>query len=125
MAEGTLPHVVVAKPTARSDDGAPLLAFPKLLVGRTKRQQLTLRNEGVLPATVSVSQLTSPGPFSCVLCDQSVSLPSMGEQSVDVVFKPVDAGQVESTINISVHHNNFEVYPLVLRGEGNTQQIAF
>ena len=47
----------------------------------------------MLPATVSVSQLSQPGPFSCVLCGQSVQLPSMGEQTVDVVFKPLAAGE--------------------------------
>ena len=125
MAEGTLPHVVVAKPSARNDEGAPQLTFPRLLVGRSARQQLTLINEGVLPATVSVSQLTVAGPFSCVLCGQSISLPPMGEQSVDVVFKPLVEGNVESTINISVHHNDFEVYPLALKAEGHVQEVAF
>ena len=124
MAEGTLPHVVI-KPMSRNEEGMPQLNFPKLLVGRSARQQLTLKNEGVLPATVSVSQPTVPGPFSCLLCGQSVSLPSMGEQTVDVVFKPLAAGLVESVINISVHHNDFENFPLTLKAEGHMQQVAF
>ena len=57
------------------------LSDPKLLVGRTHRQKISLRNEGVLPATFSVSQPSVPGSFACVLCGQSISLPAMAEQT--------------------------------------------
>ena len=125
MAEGTLPHVTVLAPTARTDEGLPVLAFPKLLVGRTHRLPLTLRNEGVLPATVSISQLVTPGPFSCNACGQSISMPAMGEETVEIIFKPVAAGEVASSINLTVHQNDFEDVALQLRGEGNLQQVAF
>ena len=125
MAEGTLPHVSVVAPMARTDEGLPVLHFPKLLVGRTHRLPLTLRNEGVLPATVSLSQLLAPGPFSCAGLGQSLSLPAMGEETIDVVFKPVAAGEVASSINVSVHQNDFEDVAVQLKAVGEEKAVAF
>ena len=51
VGEGTLPHVSVTKPSARNEAGVPLLQFPRLLLERSAKQPLVLRNEGILPAT--------------------------------------------------------------------------
>ena len=55
VGEGTLPHVSIEKPAARSEAGVPMLQFPRLLLERSAKQPLVLRNEGILPATVRVT----------------------------------------------------------------------
>lgn len=130
LAEGTLPHVTIVAPSARLVEGAPLLSFPKLLVGRTSRLPLTLHNEGVLPATVSVSKVISESDggcmaFSCIACGQSIMLPPGTSQTIDVLFKPTTDGERTAAISLSVQQNPFEDVTIALRAQGAIQQVAF
>lgn len=87
LSEGTLPHVELLSPKERTDEGLPLLSFPRLLVGRTASLPLVLRNEGILPATLELSRLRAEEGFSCLAAGRSVTLEPMSELPLDVVFR--------------------------------------
>ncbi|KAL1499824.1 hypothetical protein AB1Y20_012509 [Prymnesium parvum] len=132
LAEGTLPHVTVVQPTARTEQGAPILQFPRLLAGRTAMVPLVLRNEGVLPATVNVTQVldlissnSSPNPFSSLACGQSITIESMAEQSIEVCFKPSVADAFDAKIKLAVLKNSFEDICVCLKATSYAQQVAF
>ena len=95
IGEGTLPHVSVVQPTAKTGDGLPLLAYPRLLVGRSAKLPVLLKNEGILPCTVNVTAIVDAAAprsktFSCLACGQSITLQPGASQSLDVAFKPSD-----------------------------------
>lgn len=53
VGEGTLPRVTIRAPATRNDKGQAKVAFPKQLVGRSPAtSELTIVNEGILPAKV-------------------------------------------------------------------------
>ena len=93
MAEGTLPHVVGrqadrAHRGGRADDPLPAPAR------RAHRaQQLTLATRACCPRPSPSRSLGALALLVRALCGQSISLPSMGEQTVDVVFRPLAEGE--------------------------------
>jgi len=52
--DGTLPHVTVEEPAALDERGAPLVKFPRLLLGKRLTRPITLRNNGIIPAVCRV-----------------------------------------------------------------------
>ena len=135
VGEGTLPHVLVAQPAARTDDGLPVIAFPKLLVGRSKTLPLQLVNEGILPASVRLALSGAPA-FSCSLVGQAITIDPKSSQTIDVKFepRPIDAKEaedggaappVEAKISLTVAHNAFEDNTIVLNGSAYAQDVAF
>eukprot|EP00966_Prymnesium_polylepis_P033275 773915-Prymnesium_polylepis.1 len=133
LAEGTLPHVSIMQPTTRTEEGVPILQFPRLLVGRTTKLPLLLRNEGILPATVNVSTIldaeggggVAGSPFSCLACGQSITLDSMAEQAMELTFKPSAAGAFDAQIQLAVLKNTFEDSAILIKAVAYEQQVAF
>ena len=135
VGEGTLPHVLVAQPAARTEDGLPVIAFPKLLVGRSKTLPAQLVNEGILPASVRLALSGAPA-FSCSLVGQAITIDPKSSQTIDVKFepRPIDAKEaedggaappVEAKISLTVAHNAFEDNTIVLNGSAYAQDVAF
>ncbi|XP_056622256.1 hydrocephalus-inducing protein homolog isoform X2 [Triplophysa dalaica] len=54
MGEGNLPCVTVLRPVQRTNRGHPVLQFKRLLVGRSQSLPIVIRNNGTLPAQVSI-----------------------------------------------------------------------
>jgi len=59
--DGTLPRVSILEPKQRNYKGQALLAFKRLLKGKTQTQQIMIKNEGILPANVRFGRL-APWP---------------------------------------------------------------
>jgi len=124
LGEGTLPHLTVQAPTAKTDRGQPLLQFTRLLVGRTKRMPVQLHNGGILAATVTVS-MAGDDALVCSASGQRLTLEPKDTQVAYVTFKPVAAGEVEAAVHLSVANNAFEETAILVRGEAFVQDVAF
>lgn len=46
--EGTVPRLTVVQPSARTDDGQPLIQFPRLFCGKSRSLSVVLRNDGMM-----------------------------------------------------------------------------
>ena len=57
--EGTLPHVSVETPEKLNEEGHPVMEFPRLLLGKTHTLPITLRNNGIIPATARLEMAPS------------------------------------------------------------------
>ena len=123
VGEGTLPHVSIEKPAARSEAGVPLLQFPRLLLERSAKQPLVLRNEGILPATVRVT-LPRGTPFSCSASGQLIAIEPHSSHTLDVAFTAGVPGEALATLNLSVLKNAFEDQTVELRGLAYAQDVA-
>ena len=124
VGEGTLPHVNIMQPTLRSEvSGAPLLQFPKLLLERSAKLPLLLRNEGILPATVRVT-MPKGTPFSCPGSGHLISLEPRSSHTLEVHFAPKAAGDAEASMSLSVLKNSFEDQTVELKGLGYAQDVA-
>ncbi|KAJ8247379.1 hypothetical protein GJAV_G00245710 [Gymnothorax javanicus] len=141
--EGNLPCVSVLRPALRDQQGVPLLQFPRLLAGRTSTLPLVLRNDGPMPAQVSVHLLDKMGVFTlraspntfCTSMDSSVLLSDDGtdrqvahmaslvlvtgqQAEFDVEFRPTSAQIFQSTMDLRVTDNQYEETVVQLAGEG-------
>lgn len=57
--EGTLPHVTVESPETLSEEGHPVMHFPRVLLGKAHTLPVTLRNNGIIPATARLEMAPS------------------------------------------------------------------
>lgn len=55
--EGTLPTLLLEKPSELGEDGTPILRFKKTRIGKTQLLPITLKNEGAVSATVRFDQI--------------------------------------------------------------------
>lgn len=58
VGEGTLPRVTVVRPTLYNQHGNPLLLFKRLLFGHSEKLPLILKNNGTIPAQVTLEGST-------------------------------------------------------------------
>ena len=123
VGEGTLPHVSVTKPSARNEAGVPLLQFPRLLLERSAKQPLVLRNEGILPATVRVT-VPRGTPFSCSASGQLIAIEPQSSYTLDVGFTAGAPGEQTATLALAVLKNAFEDQTVELRGLAYAQDVA-
>lgn len=70
--EGALPTLKVEKPKEFLDERTILLKFPRTRVGKTNTQQITLKNDGSIPATAKFDLI--PNNSFRFLDNASVSL---------------------------------------------------
>ncbi|KAI9203105.1 uncharacterized protein BJ171DRAFT_600257 [Polychytrium aggregatum] len=124
--EGSLPRVVIEKPTTKSKLGAPLLKFRRILVGASQSQSILVRNEGILPATIKFEW----GPkdssdFECGSVNKTHTLRPQEMRSFELLFTPRSIRKVESDIRIRVIDNNFEDIVVQLAGEGYMDDLTF
>ena len=82
---GALITSTASTPAARSEAGVPMLQFPRLLLERSAKQPLVLRNEGILPATVRVT-MPRGTPFSCSASGQLIAIEPHSTHTLDVAL---------------------------------------
>jgi hydrocephalus-inducing protein len=121
--EGTLPTLLLSKPTELTEEGLPLLKFKKTRLGKTTTRTIVLHNEGSVPATVKFDpithqDLTFEGLMSCAILPKSY-------HSFDMLFKPRNTEPIEYTMEFETLHNPFECHKVVIQGEGYQENITF
>lgn len=124
--EGTLPRVVVEKPTLRSKTGLPLLKFKRLLVGTSQSLPIVLKNEGIIPAKVKLDwSMKEFDEFECNGINTYHTLRPQESCNIDVKCKANSVSIFEGEMKIRVIDNSFEDTIIQLSGEGYLDEITF
>ena len=100
-----------------------MLQFPRLLLERSAKQPLELRNEGILPATVRVS-VPRGTPFSCSASGQLIAIEPQSSYTLDVGFTAGAPGEQTATLSLAVLKNAFEDQTVELRGLAYAHDVA-
>ena len=135
--DGTLPRVSILEPKQRNDKGQALLAFKRLLLGKTQTMSIMVKNEGILPANVRFGRLApwpgepaEGGPanpvdsFSFSGRGAELLLQAKEEKMYDVTFMPKEAGKLRAGISMVVANNEFESNMMELAGEAFMQDVS-
>jgi len=115
---GTLPCIAFDQPTDFSADGNLLVNFSKVLVKRTAKRQLVLRNDGVMPTTC-LFDIIGDDDFIFPAKGTSLTVNPGKKESVCVNFSPKEVigdGSKKAVIKVSVLNNPFDQYALQLVG---------
>ena len=121
--EGTLPTLLLTKPTALSDDGLPLLKFNKTRLNKKTTGTITLHNEGSVPATVKFKPITHDNlEFKG---EMSATLQPKEYYSCDIDFIPTKVEPIRYVMEFETLHNPFERHKVVIQGEGYQEIVTF
>ncbi|XP_072135349.1 hydrocephalus-inducing protein homolog isoform X2 [Mobula birostris] len=149
VGEGNLPRINILRPLLRNKIGNPLLIYSRLLLGQTEKLPVVLKNDGTLPAQVSINLSDDNGVFSlkqCIgtkclypkeshtkeedpsrvreSCMLTISLNSGEEAMFDVAFKPTLARRLEGALYLTVFNNQYEDIIIHLVGEGYQDDVT-
>ena len=119
---GTLPCVNVSMPNTNNAGGDLLMAFGSVEHGKTKKLQIHVSNDGVVPCTVLFSMGdNSLNCFEFSKANGSETMEPGESRQLHVVFRPnskllESKEDISTTIKMSVMHNNFESETLLLSG---------
>ena len=119
LGSSTLPTIAVDSPLTRQPDGALLLDFGKVHVGKRLFLTFSLRNAGVMPAVCLFDMTGDMSSFSFQYRGASAMIAPYSSERVSVAFCPRlsdKRGAFESTIRVSVLHNPFDHYTFKLKG---------
>jgi|JI6StandDraft_1071083.scaffolds.fasta_scaffold04855_11 hydrocephalus-inducing protein len=112
--EGALPTIKLEKPKEYFDERTVLVKFSKTRVGKATSQQICLKNDGVIPATV---KWDLPANDSFRFLDSiNATLNPKGYATFNVEFKPKDVGAKNWDISAQTLLNQFEVTRFKIQG---------
>eukprot|EP00931_Biecheleriopsis_adriatica_P045665 TRINITY_DN2614_c0_g1_i1.p1 TRINITY_DN2614_c0_g1~~TRINITY_DN2614_c0_g1_i1.p1 ORF type:complete len:5069 (-),score=1280.39 TRINITY_DN2614_c0_g1_i1:105-14627(-) len=120
--DGAVPSVSLQGPRIFGDEGGEL-AMGKLALGKSYEVKMTLRNDGLLSATVRVEH--TPSPHFTVACPSGVSLSKGEQRTFQVRFHPRTVGKVQTDLNIRTLGNPFEDVKIQLEGEGYSNEVCW
>nr|KAJ3422703.1 hypothetical protein HK105_006819 [Polyrhizophydium stewartii] len=124
--EGTLPRVVVDRPTLKSKSGLPLLKFKRLLVGSSQTLPLVLRNDGIIQAKFKLEWAVKDNDdIDCPLVNIYHSLRPQEVRTVDIKCRPSAVRRLEGELRLKVLDNSFEDSSIQVFGEGYIDDITF
>ena len=109
---GTLPCIAIDQPTERSADGSLALTFGKVHINRTCKRRLTIRNDGVMPATC-LFEMDGSKDFTFPYSSSSLTIEPAGKKDMMVTFSPLKVGEDPSRsgkIKVTVLNNQFDQY---------------
>ncbi|XP_078257666.1 hydrocephalus-inducing protein homolog [Rhinoraja longicauda] len=149
VGEGNLPRINILRPLLRNKIGNPLLIFSRLLLGQTEKLPIVFKNDGTLPAQVSINLSDDHGVFSlkqCIgtvclypkdhyikekdpnrvkeSCMLTINLNSGEEATFDVEFQPTMTRRLEGALYLTVFNNQYEDIIIHLVGEGYQDDIT-
>ncbi|XP_004431871.1 PREDICTED: hydrocephalus-inducing protein homolog [Ceratotherium simum simum] len=146
VGEGTLPRVTVVRPVLHNQYGNPFLLFKRLLLGRSEKLPLILKNSGTIPAQLHVDLRDQLGVFSLkgrpttsyiYIIEEnkphakakkahtaSLVVPPGDTAEFDVFFHSQKVGRMTGTIRLSVINNQYEETVIHMVGEGYEDDIT-
>ena len=120
---GTLPCIAFDQPSELTAEGSLLIDFGRLLVDRSSRRKLVVRNDGVMPATCLFDlEGNETGAFMFPAKGTSLTVNPAQKEEVWVSFSPKqppaagDDGARKATVKVSVLNNQFDAYRIDLTG---------
>jgi len=142
--EGTLPRVTITQPSLRNANGQAKVQFNRLLVGKVQTVPFSIKNEGIMPATVRFGQRIGewPAPENqkdwkegprCFQFDgrgAELLMQPKEEKHYSVTFRPKSVGEdgtaaFAGALEMIVHSNEFERNLIELQGTAFTQDVSF
>ena len=105
--EGTLPTLQVSKPEEAETDGTPILKFRKTRVGKDTYQQIVLKNEGQVPATVRFDAITNEA-FVFEGTSMNHTIMPKANHAFDFKFSPKKNGIEKIMLTFQTQNNSFE-----------------
>merc|ERR1719409_1995008 len=99
------------------------MKFGKLRVGQTHSTEITLRNNGIIPATLRCDMAASP--HFTAACAKSVHLEPKATQRVPIRFHPQAEGDFATSVHLYTLNNMFEDAKIELSGHGVVEKIAW
>ncbi|XP_067276661.1 hydrocephalus-inducing protein homolog isoform X2 [Pseudorasbora parva] len=142
MGEGNLPCISVLRPVQRTNRGQPVLQFKRLLVGRGQTLPFVIKNNGNVPAQVSIvlqyhlevfTLKAAPGTVCRLASSHIESNPGKEAQPAHVAslilmtgqqaefqvgFHPKVAQKFEASMKLMVKDNQYDQTVVQLVGEG-------
>jgi hydrocephalus-inducing protein len=115
---GTLPCIAFDQPTEFTASGDLLVKFGRVLVNRSNRKKLVIRNDGVMPATC-LFDMVGDDDFVFPAKGTSLTVGPGCKEEVTVSFSPkmvLGDGNRKGTIKVSVLNNQFDSYRVQLAG---------
>ena len=97
--------------------------MPKTRVGKASTQQISLKNDGSIPATAKF-ELTPSDNFR-FLDNTSVSLNPKTYSTFSIEFKPLEVGNKNWDISATTLLNQFETMRFKIQGEAYFEDILF
>eukprot|EP01038_Epipyxis_sp_PR26KG_P004323 gene4323-6124_t len=113
---GTLPCISFDKPTERSSTGQLLVNFDTVLLNRSSKKSIVIRNDGVMPATC-LFDISGDNDFIFSAKGASVTVNPGEKQEVFVSFSPkqvYENGKRSALIKTTVLNNQFDQYQILL-----------
>ncbi|RKO94829.1 hypothetical protein BDK51DRAFT_29881 [Blyttiomyces helicus] len=124
--EGTLPRVLIEKPSLKLKSGVSLLKFRRLLVGTSQTLPIALKNEGIIPAKVKLEWLyRETEDIECSQTNVYLSLKPQEMRAIEIVCRPSAVRRVEAELKVRVIDNNFEDAIVQITGEGYLDDLTF
>ena len=121
--EGTLPTLLLTKPTELSEEGLPLLKLKKTRVGKKTKGTITIHNEGAVPATVKFKPIKHDNlEFKG---EASATLEPKEYYSCDIEFIPTDTEPVRYQMEFETLHNPYECHKVIIQAEGFQESVIF
>ena len=118
-----MPSVQLDGPRLFGDNGGEF-SFGKLRVGASHAVEFTLKNDGIIPATVRY-EAQSTSPHFSVLCPRSLPLEPKARHTFQVKFHPQEQGELSFPVRISTLHNPYEDARIAFQGEGYSDAVAW
>mmetsp|Transcript_2050 Transcript_2050/g.4151 ORF Transcript_2050/g.4151 Transcript_2050/m.4151 type:complete len:2040 (-) Transcript_2050:7-6126(-) len=122
--EGTLPCLTIVEPSTLSDNAKFTVDHGRTQVGKTKSKQISIRNDGIVPATVRYDMALHDS-FSFPLRNSSLTLRSKEVHTTTISFCPQTEGDHSCELFLRVLHNEFELSRFHLCGVGYQEDITF
>lgn len=121
--EGTLPTLLLTKPTELSEEGLPLLKLKKTRIGKRTTGTITLHNEGAVPATVKFKPITNENlEFKG---EMSRTLEPKEYYSCDIEFVPTKPEPIKYQMEFETLHNPYECHKVIIQAEGYQETVTF
>ena len=121
--EGTLPTLILTKPTELTEEGLPLLKLKKTRIGKKTKGTITIHNEGAVPATVKFKAINHDNlEFKG---EPSATLEPKEYYSSDIEFTPTKAETVTYQMEFETLHNPFECHKVIIQAEGYQESVSF
>ena len=128
--EGTLPTLALSLPgsgqgSTLSENGEPMLKFPRLRLGKEKEMSLVVRNDGSVPARGRLEMSNCSGFFLEGAPAGVFELAPKRTLGARLVFSPKEAREYQHKIQLSVEGNRFDSQAIDVFGDGYIEDVAF
>ncbi|KAJ3226665.1 hypothetical protein HK099_004409 [Clydaea vesicula] len=124
--EGTLPRVTIEKPTVKNKAGYHHVRFQKSLVGSVQKQNIIVKNEGIIAAKIKAQWVFKDSEdIECNSVNVVHVLKPLESHTFLVTCHPSSIRKFEAELKIKIADNSFEDTTVSLTGEGYLDDLTF